>query len=154
VDKETRTPVANLSLDQGDHVTLFGPAQHSRATFVGWKTKDEIRIGVNCEQLGDAAPVGGLVCMHDGGVRLEVLKRLSNSELLCQVLSTCCVGSRKRVFLPNAGSPALTKEDMSSLQWAVSCGASFVTAAVTRSADDVLALRDAVYTVAAGDQVR
>jgi pyruvate kinase len=154
IDRQTRTEVKSITLAKDQLVTLYGAPQQDRATFVGWQSDLETRIGVNYETLGDAASVGSVVCMDDGQVRLQIVERVSINELRCRVLSGCELGSHKRVFLPDLHGPTLTSKDMDDIRWAASRQVTYIAASSARCEDDVFVLREALTACPGGEGIR
>lgn len=156
-DKELGTPCASISLQEGQVVKLYGSSDRGRDTFTGWSTKDETRIGISLERLGDiAGEIGTMIWMSDGSVQIRVTQRLSGgTEVLGVVTANCTLEAHAKVVIKGhkVHLPFLTAQDIHDLKWVVKNSIDFVAVPLTRQESDIEELRD-VLTKHQGDDVR
>lgn len=66
IDKATKEPVDSINLKRGDTVVLYGTADHSSATFTGWSSAGDIRIGIGYADLAAAVQAGTVLRLDTG----------------------------------------------------------------------------------------
>jgi pyruvate kinase len=99
-------------------------------------------LPVSPSVIGDVLQPGHEVLIDDGLVRLRV-EEVSESRARCAVVVGGVVSSRKGVNLPGVPIPipAITRKDVSDLEFALELGVDFVALSFVRSAADVRDLR-------------
>jgi pyruvate kinase len=90
---------------------------------------------------GDVKP-GDRVLLADGSLELRVLSS-DGVSVHCRVVTGGYVGSRKGVNLPGVAvsSPAMTRKDVSDLQFGLEAGIDMVALSFVRERDDIVRLR-------------
>lgn len=101
------------------------------------------RVSVDYPGLPSLCRPGELVLIDDGNLSLEVVE-VREREVVCRVLSGGVLGDRKKLNFPgrNLDVPYLSAKDAEDLETAVSVGADFVAASYTRTAEDLVLVRD------------
>jgi pyruvate kinase len=148
IDQSTRRPVSSVSLAKGQEVVLFGSADQSPESFVGWSNQTATRIGVGYGELGAVAKEDTIIRMADGAVEIKVEKILSKTEVLGRVASDCVLGCHKIVSIVSLdlNVPFLTKKDKDDAQWAANIQADFIAATFTRCKENIEELQDLMYS--------
>ncbi|HCW51389.1 MAG TPA: pyruvate kinase [Clostridiales bacterium] len=101
------------------------------------------RVSVDYPGLPSLCRPGDVVLLDDGNLSLEVVE-VRERDVVCRVLSGGVLGDRKKLNLPgrNLDVPYLSPKDAEDLETAVSVGADFVAASYTRTAEDIVLVRD------------
>ena len=88
---------------------------------------------------------GDRILLSDGLIELRV-QSTSRKEIVCRVVNGGSLGEHKGVNLPGVklSTPALTPKDLENLAFALSCGVNYIGVSFVRTAEDVLAAKDAV----------
>ena len=104
---------------------------------------DENIVSINYPQLPREVVVGGIVFLHDGKKKLEVIE-ISDLEVKCKVLVGGRVKSRSGVNLPGAhlSIHSLTEKDKHDLEFGIKHQVEYVAISFVRRASDVKELRD------------
>jgi pyruvate kinase len=127
-----------IELGKGASLTLTTDEAHR-------EQGDAAVVFVTYADLCSTVRVGSSVLLDDGAVSLEVTSiDASAGTVLCTVLNTGMLGSRKGVNLPGATVtlPPMTEKDRADLKYGVSRDVDFVAASFVRKAEDVHAIRD------------
>lgn len=104
------------------------------------------RFYVDYENICNVVAVGGHVFVDDGVLDLEVVERVSNTELKCIANNSHVLSNRKGVNLPKApvDLPAVSEKDRSDLMFGADNDVDFVFASFIRSASQVNEVRAAL----------
>lgn len=99
-------------------------------------------IAVNYPWLAQDVVIGLTILVDSGLLRLKVLEKESEG-VLCEVLTSGMLGSRRHINLPgvHVNLPAVTEKDKKDLRAGVQAGIDFVALSFARSANDVRTLR-------------
>lgn len=106
-------------------------------------TSNKDRIFINYEPLArEASPLEEFL-IDDGKIKLQVVKRLSPTELEMKVVHGGILKSKKGVNLPNTpiSLPALTEKDRKDLDFILSNDFNWVALSFVRSVNDMLELK-------------
>jgi pyruvate kinase len=105
----------------------------------------QITVDCNYPQLVDDIEVGRIVIVDNGNLRMRAIEKRTN-ELVCEVLTSGPMGSRRHINLPGVkvNLPALTEKDYKDIEIAFECGMDFIAMSFVREAADVLLLRKTI----------
>lgn len=100
-------------------------------------------ISTKYTELISALEPGGIILLDDGKLRLEVLEKLSEDTLKCQVVQGGILEARKGINVPGTTLPitALTDKDKEDVQAAVSAGVDFIALSFVQRAQDITELK-------------
>ncbi len=103
---------------------------------------DNTRVAVTYEDIAKDLSVGSTVLIDDGLIELTVTD-IKGNDVICRVVNSGLLGTRKGVNLPNVhiNLPALTEKDIADIQFGVSVGVDYIAASFIRSAKDVLEIK-------------
>ena len=104
---------------------------------------DEKRVYVNYVSLPMEVEVGGLIMLHDGKKKLEIIN-IKGNEIVCKVIIGGEIKGKRGVNLPGAklSISSLTKKDKDDLEFGLKNKVDFVAFSFVRRPDDVTELRD------------
>ena len=102
----------------------------------------EQKATVTYKQITKDVKVGSTILLDDGLIGLEVLK-VNKNEVVCKILNTGTIKSKKGVNIPGIklSLPALTDRDKQDIKFGIENDIDFVAASFVRKAQDVLELR-------------
>ncbi|MDL2213243.1 pyruvate kinase [Bacteroides sp. OttesenSCG-928-E20] len=129
---EVRTTIADapIPLQAGEIIKVIGnPHQHT--------THD--CICVSYPEFVNDVHVGDDILIDDGDLDLRVVQK-HDEYLLCEVLNSTTLGSRKSVNVPGVriNLPSLTKRDIENILYAIERDIDFIAHSFVRSKQDVL----------------
>ena len=103
---------------------------------------DATKVSVTYEDFAKDLSVGATVLIDDGLIELKVLE-INGNDVVCEVINSGMLGSRKGINLPNVSIklPALTEKDIDDIKFGVKMGFDYIAASFIRSASDVLSIR-------------
>lgn len=103
---------------------------------------DESKVSVTYEDFAKDLKAGSTVLIDDGLIELKVLE-ISGNNVICEIINSGVLGSRKGINLPNVtiSLPALTEKDIDDIKFGIKMGFDYVAASFIRSANDVLEIR-------------
>lgn len=103
-------------------------------------------VAVSYQDLPRDVAVGSHILIDDGLIELEVTG-LTDTDITCTVLNGGYVSNRKGVNIPNVDLTMdyLSDQDKSDLIFGCQEGFDFIAASFTRSADDILAIKDLLH---------
>ncbi len=101
-----------------------------------------LNVSVNYPKLARNVPVGGILLVDSGLLRLRVIEK-DPTSVICEVLTPGRLGSRRHINLPgvDVDLPALTEKDMRDLRVGVEAGVDFIALSFVRRAADIHELR-------------
>lgn len=101
-----------------------------------------VSVSVNYPMLARDVPVGSIVLVDSGMLRLRAIEK-SQSSVTCEVLTAAKLGSRRHINLPGVDVelPALTEKDLRDLRVGVQAGIDFVALSFVRRAADIHELK-------------
>lgn len=99
---------------------------------------DEHRVGVTYTDLPNDVQVGSQILIDDGLIELKV-KKIVNTDVICEVIAGGELGERKGVNLPNAKLklPAITEKDREDIIFGINQGVDFIAASFVRNAEAI-----------------
>jgi pyruvate kinase len=100
---------------------------------------DEKRIFIDYPLLGKDIKSGSLVYIDDGKIKLKVLRKISENELISEVLSGGILEPEKGINFPNAvlNIPSVTDKDKEYLLFGAKHNADMFAVSFIRSPDDI-----------------
>lgn len=103
---------------------------------------DATKVSVTYEDFAKDLSVGATVLIDDGLIELKVLE-INGNDVVCEIINTGMLGSRKGINLPNVSIklPALTEKDIADIKFGIKMGFDYIAASFIRSASDVLSIR-------------
>lgn len=103
---------------------------------------DNTRVAVTYEDITKDLSVGSTVLIDDGLIELTVTD-IKGNDVICRVVNSGLLGTKKGVNLPNVhiNLPALTDKDIDDIKFGVSVGVDYIAASFIRSAKDVLEIK-------------
>jgi pyruvate kinase len=114
-------------------------------TVRGQKGTVQISTEVNYPYLVEDIHVGDIVIVDNGLLRMKALEKREN-ELVCEVLTSGPMGSRRHINLPgiDVRLPALTDKDYADIELAFECEMDFIAMSFVRRAADIELLRKTI----------
>ncbi len=102
-------------------------------------------LNTNCETFVNDVPVGASILIDDGTIGFLVTDKDSD-RLICRVLNSGIIRSRKNVNVPNVhiSLPALTERDVSYVRWAISQNLDYIAHSFVRTAEDLDEIRNMI----------
>jgi pyruvate kinase len=140
---DTKGPeIRTVKLANGDDVLLKAGQEFTLSTdqrIVG----DNTKVAVTYEGLTKDLAVGNTVLLDDGLIELTV-KRITDNEVICEVMNTGELGENKGVNLPGVKVqlPALSPKDKGDLVFGCEQQVDFIAASFIRKKEDVLEIRE------------
>lgn len=130
-----------LDLAEGEYVKLFAEGSPL-------PVEDEKHIPVVFAELFDSAEVGNRILLDDGHLALQVVETAAK-YLRANVLVGGKLSSHKGINLPGARLtiPGFTEKDRADLEFGMSQNVDFVAISFVRSANDVMAVRNAMDVI-------
>lgn len=100
-------------------------------------------VSISYKDLPSQLKKGDTILVDDGQIELETID-ITNTDIVCKVISGGEVSDRKGVNIPNIhlDIPYLNENDQNDLIFAVKQDADFIAASFVRSEEDVIALRN------------
>lgn len=104
---------------------------------------DETKVSVTYEKLTEEVEVGTCILIDDGLIELKV-KEVTETDLICEVISGGVLGNKKGINIPNTklNLPAITAKDREDIIFGINNGVDFIAASFVRSASAVNEIRD------------
>ena len=146
-----KSPVAFLQDTKGPEIRLRdfegGKVQLVRGQKFTLTTDDILgdagRASITYQDLPKDVSVGGAILIDDGLIELHV-DNVSGTEIECTVVNGGPVSNHKGVNVPGAelSMPFISDTDRSDLEFGAELGYDYIAASFTRTADDVLAIRE------------
>jgi len=103
---------------------------------------DEKRVCINYDPLPKEVKIGGLIMLHDGKKKLEIIK-IKGNEVVCKVIIGGEIKGKRGVNLPGAklSISSLTKKDKDDLEFGFKNKVDFIAFSFVRRPEDVTELR-------------
>ena len=103
---------------------------------------DEHRVSVTYKNLPLDVKAGCAILIDDGLIAMEA-EKVEGNDIVCRVLNGGVVSNNKGVNIPNVHltMPFISEKDRSDIIFAAKEGFDFIAASFTRSADDILQMR-------------
>jgi pyruvate kinase len=126
-------PGGPVTLNLGDTFTFYGDDRPGDAS----------GCATTYPKLAQAVKPGSRICVDDGLIELSV-REISGQDVVCTVLNGGEVKDHKGINLPGTpvDLPFLSRQDRSDILFAAENGFDFIAASFTRSAQDVLDIRN------------
>ena len=99
-------------------------------------------VSITYDKLPRELKVGDKVLIDDGRIDLRV-EELTDTDIICKVITGGELSSRKGINIPNAhlGMPYISEQDELDLRFGIEMDVDFVAASFVRSKNDVIELR-------------
>lgn len=106
-------------------------------------------ISTKYAELITALEPGALILLDDGKIRLEVLEKVSDETLKCQVVQGGLLEARKGINVPGTTLPitALTEKDKEDAQMAAAACVDYIALSFVQRAQDIEELREYVASL-------
>ncbi len=103
---------------------------------------NESIVSISYADLVKDVKKGDMILLDDGLIGLTV-KEVTETDIMCRVLNSGQVSDRKGVNVPNVSlsMPYISEKDRSDIKFGVKMGFDFIAASFTRSAQDILDIR-------------
>ncbi len=104
---------------------------------------NEKQCSVSYKKLADVLSKGSRVLINDGLIELHVTQ-IKGEDVVCEIINGGVISSRKGINIPSISLPLpfLSEADKADIKFAVDNDFDFIAASFTRSAEDVLQLRE------------
>ncbi|MDR0920668.1 MAG: pyruvate kinase [Oscillospiraceae bacterium] len=124
---------SDIILKEGDHFTLTTEDIEGNSSI----------SSVSYKNLPEDVYKGTVILIDDGLIALEVESVIGN-EIICKVLNGGAVSAHKSINIPGASlnMPFLSSADRSDIRFAVENDFDFIAASFTRTAQDIVLLRE------------
>ncbi len=101
-------------------------------------------LWVSYDKLPQTVKVGDSVLLDDGAMELKVERKTEQNEIICQVMNSHSLGSKKGVNFPGliVDLPAMSDKDKEDLRWGIKNDIDIIAASFTRKPTDVLEMRE------------
>lgn len=101
------------------------------------------RTSISYKELYKDVQVGSTLLVDDGALEFEIIE-IKDKDIVCKVLNTAKIGSRKTMNVPGVklDLPAITQKDIDDITEGIKRGFDFVAASFVRKAADVMAIRE------------
>ncbi len=122
-----------VMLETDSEVTLFSHEGKSRPG----------HIHIDYHNFANEIPLGTSILFDDGKLKVEVLRKIDGSNLLCKVIQGGEIRARRSVNTPSVTIklPFLSEKDKADLVFGSEIGVDLVAASFTRDAEDIKAMR-------------
>ena len=96
-------------------------------------------LNTNCSSFVEDVPVGAFILVDDGTIAFLVIDKDKN-RLICRVMNSGIIRSRKNVNVPNVNIslPALTTRDIEYVEWAMEQNLDFIAHSFVRTSNDLI----------------
>ncbi|MBE6023988.1 MAG: pyruvate kinase [Cellulosilyticum sp.] len=103
---------------------------------------DKNRVSISYKELIQDLEVGNRILIDDGLIELKVT-RLTDTDIICQVINGGMVSNLKGVNVPNVqlSMPFISERDRQDIIFGIEQGFDFIAASFTRCAEDILQIR-------------
>lgn len=101
------------------------------------------KTSISYKELYKDVTVGSTLLVDDGALEFEILE-IKDKDIVCKVLNTAKIGSRKTMNVPGVKLelPALTQKDIDDITEGIKRGFDYIAASFVRKAADVMAIRE------------
>lgn len=158
--KELNLPIALLADTKGPEIRL-GKLEPNKIELKAGQTfiltnRDEIgnetRASITYENLSHDVKRGSTILIDDGLIEMEVTS-VTDSEITCTVINGGEISSNKGVNVPGVelSIPYISSTDRSDIRFAVENDFDFIAASFTRSANDILMIREELDRIGNND---
>lgn len=100
------------------------------------------KAAVTYKEITKDVKQGGIILLDDGLVALSI-EKVKKNELICKILNTGTIKSKKGVNIPGTklSLPALTEQDKQDIKFGIENDVDFIAVSFVRKADDILELK-------------
>ena len=104
---------------------------------------DNTKTSISYKGLAEDVKPGSTILVDDGAIEFEV-KEIVGKDVVCRVVNSGMLGSRKTVNVPNLALnlPALAQKDIDDITNGVKAGFDYIAASFVRRASDVKEIKD------------
>lgn len=101
-------------------------------------------LWVNDAKFATTVPIGSKVLIDDGELEMEVVEKTNDQTLVCKILNSGLIKSRKSVNIPNVhlDLPSLTAKDLDFINWAIQNKIDFIAHSFVRTKQDILDIQE------------
>ncbi len=155
ISKELKRPVAILSDLQGPKFRVgFFEGRESIPVQVGQTLRfaysesneggNEGLVVCNVKPMFEALEIGNTVLFDDGNIQMKVVSRVSDTEVMVEVLNDGTLKQRKGINVPEITIPvaALSEKDKHDCLFALKQGTDFMALSFVQRPEDVIELRE------------
>lgn len=160
IREELNLPIALLADTKGPEVRLGMLSPNKimlKAGQLFTLTTDEIvgndkKASISFEGLPKDVSKGNVILIDDGLIEMRV-ESLNDTDIVCRVINDGEISSRKGVNIPEVelSMPYISSKDRSDIRFAVENGFDFIAASFTRSAQDIMLIRDELDRLGSND---
>lgn len=102
----------------------------------------EERVSINYKRLTKEVEAGHIIYLHDGKIKLEVLK-VQGNDVVCKIITGGNIKGRRGVNLPdsNLSIKSLTEKDLKDLEFGLKHDVDFIALSFVRRPEDIDELR-------------
>ena len=156
INEKLGTNVALMLDTKGPEIRL-GEVENNKALLIQGEdfilTTDEVlgtekRVSVTYKEITKDVKVGTTILLDDGLIGLHV-KEVTNNEVICKILNTGTIKSKKGVNIPGIklSLPSLTARDKDDIKFGVENDVDFIAASFVRKAQDILDLKEYLASI-------
>lgn len=104
---------------------------------------DHTKVGITYKDLPSDIQTGAMVLIDDGLIAMQVIST-NDTDISCKVLNSGVVSNNKGINVPGTvlSIPYLSEQDAADIAFGVKTGFDFVATSFTRTAEDLLAVRN------------
>lgn len=123
-----------VMLNQGSRIVATSVKQVSTAE----------KFYISYERLAQDLKINEVILIDDGKLRLKVVDKLNEEELLLEVIEGGMMNSKKGVNMPDTNTtvPSITEKDYRDIAFAIENRTNWLALSFVRKAEDVLALKE------------
>ena len=155
--EELRLPIATMLDTKGPEIRLGKFADNKPVEILDGgeltlTTEDVVctaeRCSVSFKKLPDDVKIGTAILINDGVIELRV-KKISGSEILCDIINGGLLSNNKGVNVPGVhlSMPYVSDRDMNDLEFGAKMGFDFIAASFVRTAADINYLRKFTHSL-------
>ncbi|WP_153368952.1 pyruvate kinase [Candidatus Phytoplasma sacchari] len=151
LNKELKTNVAFLLDTKGPEIRTHdfkGEVIIKKDSLIKISSKeilgDENNFSVTYSNFYEELNIGDIIYVDDGFLTLKVIEKTSNKELITKSMNTHIVKSRRGINVPNVNlnMKFISDKDYKDIVFAIQNDYDFIAASFTRTAQDILDIRD------------
>ena len=133
-----------VSLKEGEYITLTTDECEG--------TKDLVHV--TYKNIINDVKKGEHILLNDGAVDL-VVEKIINNDLICKILNSASIKSRRGVNLPGVklSLPAITEQDKEDIKFGVDNDVDYIAASFVRKAEDVKEIKEYLKSIG-GERIK
>lgn len=150
VREELKIPVATLLDTKGPEIRLCEFENEKVTLKKGQEFTLTVRdvignekvVSITYKDLVKDVAVGGYILIDDGLIEMKI-KKITDTDIICEVQNGGVISNRKGVNVPNAhlSMPFISEKDYADIVFGIEHGFDFVAASFTRTAEDIMEIR-------------